>query len=230
MSRNRVRAAALSVAMIAAVGLTVGITETSVSATQKTEITESHPSHPISGEDFYIRGTIASHIQRPVELQRRFHDTWKLVGTSETNSAGQFQIQTSTTVDRTFRVVAHTYTPDTPGAITYKLRKTAGVPVTLANDTVKVTASPSEVRRNHPATFTFTFGATRVGRSLIQESIVNGVRQPNSDGITETGRVMTQSSIVPANTPTGTWEVRVIAESWHGSATAKSSWVTFKVK
>ena len=226
MSRNRVRAAALSVAMIATVGLTVGLTETSVSASQKTEITESHPSKPITGEGFYIRGTISTHIQRPVELQRQFHDTWKIVDTESTNAAGEFQFSTSTTVNRTYRVVAHSYT----SGITYKLRKTAPYVVTLAHDTVKLSFSPTPLRRGHHARFTFTFGATRIGRQLIQQTIINGVRQPDSLGLNETGRVMIQDGTLPSDFATGTYKFRVIAASWNGSTEAKSDWVKVTVK
>ncbi|MDX6277552.1 MAG: hypothetical protein QOJ72_1680 [Nocardioidaceae bacterium] len=226
MSRNRVRAAALSVAMIATVGLTVGLTETSVSASQKTEITESHPSRPITGEGFYIRGTISTHIARPVELQRKFHDTWKIVDTESTNDAGQFQFSTSTTVNRTYRVVAHSYT----SGITYKLRKTAPYVVTLAHDTVKLTISPSPLRRGHHGKFTFKFGATRIGRELTQETIVNGGPKSVSLGPSETGRVMTSEGTIPSDFPKGTYKFRLIAGSWNGSTEAKSPWVTVTVK
>ena len=225
MSRNRVRAAALSVAMIATVGLTVGLTETSVSASQKTEITEYHPSKRITGEGFYIRGRISPHIERPVELQRSSIDTGKIVDTESTNGR-RVQFSTSTTVDRTYRGVAHGYT----SGITYKLRKTAPYVVTLAHDTVKLSFSPTPLRRGHHARFTFTFGATRIGRQLIQQTIINGVRQPDSLGLNETGRVMIQDGTLPSDFATGTYKFRVIAASWNGSTEAKSDWVKVTVK
>ena len=69
-----------------------GVTGVSASATQKTEITDINPSHPIKGETFHVKGTITTHITRGVDLERRFHDTWKVVTSSSTNDAGAFHL------------------------------------------------------------------------------------------------------------------------------------------
>jgi hypothetical protein len=62
--------------------VTVGATETSVSAAvQADEITSVNSCKPIPGEDITTRGTFATPFERPIELQRKFHDTWKVVGT-----------------------------------------------------------------------------------------------------------------------------------------------------
>lgn len=226
MSRVRARSVLLSVAMVAAVGLTVVGTATSVSATQQDEITSVNSSRPLMGEDITIRGTFATKLERPIELQRMFHDTWKVVDTSSTLSDGRFQFITSTTVNRTYRVVAHTFTTD---AHTYKLRKTQSESVTPIKDAVKLAISPSAGHVGEESTITMAFAATRVGRPLTQLMTVDGEVKEPATGLTQTGRTMTIHNPAFTEDQVGTYVIQLVAESWHGAPAVKSNKVTFTV-
>lgn len=226
MSRNRVRAAALSVTLVATVGLTVAGAASSVAATQQDEITSVSSSKPIMGEDITIRGTFATTFERPIELQRMFHDTWKVVETSSTVADGRFQFVTSTTVNRTYRVVAHTFKTD---AHTYKLRKTQSESVTPIKDAVSLAISPSVGHVGEASTISMTFAANRIGRPLTQLMTINGEPQDPATGLTQTSKTMTIH--IPAFTAdqTGTYVIQLVAESWRGAPAVKSNKLTFTV-
>ena len=149
----------IGAAVLAVSGLVLtGVTGVSASATQKTEITDVNPSHPIKGETFHVKGTITTHITRGVDLERRFHDTWKVVTSSSTNDAGAFDFTTSATSKRTYRVVAHSLTLDSH---TYKRRVTPSETVTPVSQTAKVTLSDTTPAVGQDFTIKGTFTPIR---------------------------------------------------------------------
>ena len=220
-STRIIGAAALAVSSL----VLTGVTGVSASATQKTEITDINPSHPITGETFHVKGTITTHITRGVDLERRFHDTWKVVTSWSTNDAGAFDITASTTSKRTYRVVAHSVTLDSH---TYKRRVTPSVTVTPVSQTAKVKASLAVVHVGQTATLSLSFTPVRNGRPVYLH-----VHLPNGTVVDEdlfengNGHASYSPGTYPGGFP-GTYKFQAIAPAWHGAPQVKSSWISYK--
>jgi hypothetical protein len=160
--RRKIVALAVS-AMVA--GATIAATETSASGAQDTAITSIKPGTPITKEQFSIRGSLATEVARPVNLQRRTSSGWKTIKESTSTGTGRFSFTTATSGDKTYRVHA----PQAMvGEKTYRARTTAKRTVKPVSQTAKVTLSTTRVRvGSNKLDIVGAFTPVRKGRAVV---------------------------------------------------------------